>query len=435
VVVAERQVLRDLNLICVSARDFSVSFEPKDVSGQVAEEIAKCGEELERLGAAIKLRAAAQVEETGQFQCHGHKSAGTWLAGVTGEPVGRAISGLDVIRAAERHPVIENALRSGELSVERAKQITAAAEKFPEHALELVEASPGQGFDEFKKTCDSIRFASRSAEDEIERHERMRRQRSCRIWTDQEGFGHLQAKLTPDACAVVKENLDRFEREVFNKARVDGAHESREAYRADALVFMAEASCFRPVPQESTNGKKRKTEKVTKTQIVIRVDYEALKRGHAEPGEVCEIPGVGRVSVPIARGILGDSLLQMLVTNGIDVFTVVSDTRYVRRALDVALKERDPTCVVPGCNATQFLERDHCKRDYGKKGKTEIDNLCRLCRWHHDLKTHGGWEIRGGPGNWSFEEVYVRTPDGPVPGNDPPQLEPELEVPEATQLF
>jgi Domain of unknown function (DUF222) len=380
--------------------------------------------------AIIKLRAAAQVGETGQYERHGHKTAGTWLAGVTGEPVGRAISGIELVKAAERLPVVENALRSGELSVERAKQITAAAEKFPEYAEELVDASVGQTFDELKKACDSVRHASRSAEDEIQRHERMRRQRICRIWTDEEGFGRLQAKLTPDACAVVKENLDRFTDEAFNKARQDGAHESQQAYRADALVLMAEASCFRPSPDEETDGKKRK--KVTQTQIVIRVDYEALKRGHAEPGEVCEIPGVGRVAVPIVRGILGDSLLQMLVTNGIDVFTVVTDTRYVRRAVDAALKERDPTCVVPGCNATQFLERDHCKRDFSKKGKTEIDNLCRLCTFHHDLKTHGGWEIRGGPGNWSFEEVYVRTPDS-VPGNDPP--DPPPEHPESPQLF
>ena len=433
-VVAGTSLLQELDELREDARRISACFEPKNLSGEEAEKIVGVADEVERLFGTIKLRAAAQVESTGQYERHGHRSAGNWLAGVTGEPVGRAIAGLDVIKAAERHPVIENALRSGELSVERAKQITAAAEKFPEHALELVEASPGQTFDEFKKTCDSVRFASRSAEDEIQRHERMRRQRSCRIWTDQEGFGRLEAKLTPDATAVVKENLERLEREVFNKARLEGAHESRQAYRADALVCMAEASCFKPVAEEMTNAKKRKTQKVTQTQIVIRVDYEALKRGHAEPGEVCEIPGVGRVSVPVVRGILGDSLLQMLVTNGIDVFTVVSDTRYVRRALDIALKERDPTCVVPGCNATQFLERDHCKRDYSKQGKTEIDNLCRLCSYHHDLKTHGGWEIRGGPGNWSFEEVYVRTPDGQVPGNDPPEPPPP-QSPEPTQLF
>ena len=433
-VVAGTSLLRELDVLRDGARRISESFEPKDVSGEEAEKIVGVADDLERLFATIKLLACRRVDETGQFERHGCRSAGTWLAGVTGDPVGRAVSGIELLKAAERHPVIENALRSGELSIERAKHIAEAANQFPEHAFELVEASAGQNFDEFKKACDSVRFASRSAEDEIGRHERMRKQRSCRIWTDQEGFGRLEAKLTPDATAVVKQNLERYEREVFNNARLEGSHESRQAYKADALVAMAEASCSRPAPEENTDTKLRRTQKPTQTQVVIRVDYEALKRGHAGPGEVCEIPGVGRVSVPIVRGILGDSLLQMLVTNGIDVFTVVSDTRYVRRALDIALKERDPTCVVPGCNATQYLERDHCKTDYAKKGKTEIDNLCRLCTFHHDLKTRGGWEIRGGPGNWSFEEVYVRTPDLPRGSTDPPE-HPEPEHPEPTQLF
>jgi hypothetical protein len=133
------------------------------------------------------------------------------------------------------------------------------------------------------------------------------------------------------------------------------------------------------------------------------VDLDALVRGHAEPGEICEIPGVGPVAVAIARSVLcGDALLQLVITNGIDVSTVVSDSRYVRKALQIALEERDPVCVVPGCQTDEPLERDHWRTDFAKDGATELDNLVRVCSWHHSLKTHHGWRLEGGPGKWRF---------------------------------
>ncbi len=275
-----------------------------------------------------------------------------------------------------------------------------------------------------------MRFSSRSEEDEVQRHERMRRARQCRLWTDEEGFGRLHAKLAPDAFAVLKANLERIERDVFDKARKEGAHESRQAYLADALVSMAKAS------GSETGGDGTTKSASTKTLVRIRVDLDALIRGYAEAGETCEIPGVGRVSVAIARAVLGDALLELVITNGIDVSTVVSDSRYVRKALNIALQERDPTCVVQGCNATDFLERDHWQKDFSKKGKTAIYNLARLCGFHHRQKTHGGWVLSGGPGNWSFEEVYVRTPGSSESEDDPPDPEHDPpDPPEPTQLF
>ena len=36
-------------------------------------------------------------------------------------------------------------------------------------------------------------------------------------------------------------------------------------------------------------------------------------------------------------------------------------------------------------------------------GQTALENLARLCRWHHAQKTHHGWTLRGSPGNWIWE--------------------------------
>ena len=45
-----------------------------------------------------------------------------------------------------------------------------------------------------------------------------------------------------------------------------------------------------------------------------------------------------------------------------------------------------------------------------------LDNLARLCRWHHYQKSHLGYRYRGGPGTWTWIP-----PDQPT---DPPHLPP-----------
>lgn len=440
---AVRSVLRELARHRDGVRDLLRVFEPREVSGSAAADIVSAAEDLERAASALKLMAAGRVEETGLHERRGHRSAGSWLAEVTGEPVGRALSGLETLRAAKRHPSVEEALRAGALSVERAKQITAAAEVFPEHAPELVEAASEQGFEAFKKTCEAVRFASRSVEDEVTRHERIRRSRSCRIWTDQEGFGRLEAKLTTDAMAVVKGSLESFERDIFNEARTQGVRESRQAYMADALVAMAQGSSEAGSGSELSENSKVSSKGASRCSgsnrprclVRIRVDLEALRRGYAEPGETCEIPGVGRVAVPIARDVLGESLLQMVITNGVEVSTVVSDTRHIKKALMVALQERDPVCVAPGCTASDHLEVDHWRTDFANGGRTELDNLCRLCGWHHDQKTYGGWVVGGGPGRWSFEEQFVCSTGPPLDSGDVDRAHGANAPPEPEKLF
>ncbi len=174
---------------------------------------------------------------------------------------------------------------------------------------------------------------------------------------------------------------------------------------------MAKASLLRRGPGStggSTTGpasttKKARGDRAPGTTLVrIRVDLEALLRGHRIPGETCEIPGIASVPVKAVREILGDSLLELVLTKGKDVTTVYSDSRYIKKALRIALEERDQTCVVPDCAMSDPLEVDHWTTDYGKGGKTSLDNLARLCPYHHHQKTHRGWRLEGGPGAWRF---------------------------------
>jgi hypothetical protein len=245
--------------------------------------------------------------------------------------------------------------------------------------------------------------------------------------------------MTADALGVIRANLGRFEKEIFEDARKDGRRETHQAYMADALVAMALASVASGESGGSDGGlvdgevdgsdvgspersTRRRRAVDPKALMRLRIDADAFLRGYAEPGETCSIPGVGPVPVAAARALLGEAILELVITKGVDVTTVVSDSRYVRKALQIALEERDPVCVIPGCDKSDPLERDHWRVDFIDKGPTSIDNLARLCPFHHDQKTHRGWVLDGGPGQWRFFK-----PDRTPAADGTPGAEPESE--------
>jgi 5-methylcytosine-specific restriction endonuclease McrA len=115
--------------------------------------------------------------------------------------------------------------------------------------------------------------------------------------------------------------------------------------------------------------------------VHVRVDHAALLRGHTEHGEVCEIPGIGPIPVSVARQLAGDSVLSVLVTDGVDVTAVAHAGRTIPASIRRALLERDPVCVVPGCEVSDGLEIDHIV-PFGEGGTTSI---AKLTRWQSDL--------------------------------------------------
>src|SRR5438132_1416613 len=87
---------------------------------------------------------------------------------------------------------------------------------------------------------------------------------------------------------------------------VSQRRKSYEAYAADGLVAMAEASASRDMP-----GRRG-----PKVMVQVRVDHAAWVRGHTEAGEVCEIPEAGPIPVATARALASDSILSAVVTKG-----------------------------------------------------------------------------------------------------------------------
>ena len=235
-----------------------------------------------------------------------------------------------------------------------------------------------------------------AAVDEEDRYRRVHRGRCMRSWVDRHGVGRLSARLAPDELTRLVGEVDRRCDELVEDAIRGGWFESRDALRADALADLARPDSATPAGPDS--------------MIHVVVDYDALMRGHTVPGEQCEIPGIGPIPVSVARRLSEDAFLKVLLTNGVDVVAVAHGGRTIPAHLRSALEIRDPKCIVPRCDVRRNLEIDH-RNTFGRTKVTKLDDLARLCRWHHHQKTFLGYTYRGGPGTWQWIPPQNRDED------------------------
>jgi hypothetical protein len=129
---------------------------------------------------------------------------------------------------------------------------------------------------------------------------------------------------------------------------------------------------------------------------LLRVDVEALRRGGVTGDQLCEISGVGPVPVTVARELLGDAVLKLVITRGIDVCNVTHLGRGPTAAQRIALAWTSPGCTVEGCARTR-VEYDH-RLDWKDTRHTRLDELDPLCEYHHDLRTRRRWALVPGHG-------------------------------------
>ena len=97
-----------------------------------------------------------------------------------------------------------------------------------------------------------------------------------------------------------------------------------------------------------------------------------------------------------------DSIIDLIVTQGQDVRAIVTHTRTVARAVQVALEERYPSCGKWDCDATAHLENDHTV-EYATSGHTKYEELVRWCPHHHDLRHHGSTPVQLDDGTWDLK--------------------------------
>jgi hypothetical protein len=382
--VTDESVIPEFQAVIGQLRSALGRLEPRYLSSAETVQLMQLFTEAERLAAAGRTLVSRQVERSGAWRTEGHRTAAHWVAATTGVSVGQAVGTLETARCLERLPATTEAFASGDLSEAQVREVASAAAASPEAESELLDAAQTESVASLRDRCRRVRAA---ATDETQAYERIRRSRYLRHWTDPEGALRLEARLTPDDGARVLAGIEPHRQRIFAEARAAGRRERSEAYAADALVVLA--------------GGNARSARGPSAVVHVRVDRSALIRGHAVRGEVCEIPGVGPIPVATARRLASDAILKAFVTDGADVTAVAHVGRTIPARLRTALEARDPTCVVPGCGARQGLEIDH-RIPFAEGGPTSLDNLARLCHWHHYLKSHHRYRLGGTPGKWTW---------------------------------
>jgi len=366
-------------------------FEPRLLDGHGAVRAVELFARVKHLGAAGAALAATRVDETHAYRERGARSAGHWLAAATGDTVASAFRALETADALAGLPATAQAFRAGRISEAQAHEITGAARKDPSAEAELVGAARGStSMKGLKDRCRRVRAAAEV--DDAAWAKRLHDGRSLRQWIDGDSAVCGAWRMSPDKGAEVKAALDAETDLIFREARAGGVRESREAYASDALHALV------------TRGPRR----ATSASLVC--DEAPVQRGHALRGERCEIPGIGPIPVTIARAMLADAKVRAVPRDGELLPQYSSDGRYYPQWLKDWLDQRYPVCGQPGCDADFHLQYDHVVA-LEDGGRTEKDNLWRLCWHHHDLKTNRGWTVKGTPHRWELV---------PPDGRDPP---------------
>ena len=418
--------------------------DPDAVSGSAAGQLWAALDRVERLAAGGKTLLARRVADTHQPDRDGARSAAEALARRAGTTVGAARDAVDTSTRLRKLPLVDAAVRRGDLSPAQAAAVSAAAAAAADPTTEqrLVDLAATVSLPELREECARVKAAADP--DPAATNARLHRRRALRRFTDPDGAWTLIAKGTPQAGAAINTALDPIIDQILRHARANGRNEPYEAYAFDALHALATghtpaagdpiatpgvdrpatfgaataavtagpaaesvdpaaggdngqaAFAAAPGPTQPTAPALSPPRPNPRYLALLRVDLAALRRGGVAGGELCEISGVGPVPVSVARELLGEAVLKLVITRGVDVCNVTHLGRGPTAAQRVALAWTSPGCTVEGCARTR-IEYDH-REDWKDTRHTRLDELDPLCEFHHDLKTRHGWALVPGHG-------------------------------------
>ena len=366
-------VFEDLGSAVATLERVVADLEPGVFDATGAKRLVDLFTRAERLSVAGRGLAARRVQDGLSWKREGHRSAAHWLAASTGVSVGSATRSLQMARELEALPATAEAFRAGELSEAQATEIAGAATRDPSAETRLLDrARVGS----YKGLRDSCREASVRAADDLTTAGRLHEGRAAHAWTDSDGFYRLNVSLAPDEGARLDSALRTKTDEIFRAAWRAGKREPVAAYMADAIMALLSHGPSKPM------------------EVRLDADHAAIQRGYVEPGERCEIAGIGPIPVTIARALLNDARITVLGRHGSDITTISSPTRTIPAKLRRWLERAYPVCGAEGCDCSERLEIDHIV-PVEEHGPSDQINCWRICPHHHKLKTYYGWKVEG----------------------------------------
>jgi len=172
----------------------------------------------------------------------------------------------------------------------------------------------------------------------------------------------------------------------------DGAEEffggvgalTKDMKRADALAAIASLYLSSTLDEAAAHRRP--------LTVNVTIDLPTLMGLAENPGELA---GYGAIPASVAREIASDARWKRFITEPItgNLLDFGRESYEPPQALKDFLIARDRTCRFPGCRRSAILsDLDHAQ-SWDSGGVTSSENLGALCRRHHKLKTHYGWQL------------------------------------------
>gem|GEM_PF-3455264 len=128
-----------------------------------------------------------------------------------------------------------------------------------------------------------------------------------------------------------------------------------------------------------------------RANVGVLIDLPTLLALRDNPAE---LPGYGPLDPELARALAADNAWRRFLHDPITGQILdLGHTKYEpSRKLREFIHARDPKCTYPGCNQqARRSQLDHIQP--WPEGPTDRSNLHPLCVHHHNLKTHGNWQV------------------------------------------
>jgi hypothetical protein len=388
--------------------------DPDDIPACEATRLFEGLERIVRTATAARTLLARRVDDSLEWRRLGFRTAAEFMAARSGTSLGAARTQMETSNALRGLPATRDRLLDGTLSADQGAAIAGAATVNPAAEHQLIDCAATSNLQELREQAQRAKAAADP--DPEATHARLHRERRGTRATDPEGARLLKLRGPADLAAIIEAELDRLTDEIFRARGKAGTTECRDAYVYDAAVEMARRSARADDAPASARPRPSRPEHLA----LLRLDVAALRRGRVERDELCEITGIGPISVGTAKGLLGDAVLKLVLTNGTDVAHVTSLTRSPTQAQRYAMLWTSPTCIAEGCSRT-IVEYDHVHgAEFKDTQHTRLDETTPLCPGHHDLHTHHGWALVAGTG----KRPMVPPDDPRHPGHGPPGPDP-----------
>lgn len=321
----------------------------------------------------------------------GEAAAVTVLRDVLGQSRGGAKRDVKFAEALVRLPATAGALRAGDITPQHARVIAEAAEKIDVDEVELASLARRQHLDRFRR---SVRehVNARIGDDLDERRRQQRAERELNIKQHPDGMYTLFGRFDPVAGARIETAILGTADKLWHAE--DPKNRPMMTQRlADALEMLV-----------TRNG----AGKAQGVDLLVFAEYDAVAGMLKNP---TLSDGTPLTPEELLRLACDANVLPALFDTAGQPLWLGQGRRRATAGQRAVLTKRDGGCV--GCGASTDWCQAHHVRHWAKGGPTDVDNMCLLCSYCHNLVHRYGASIvqdRNGKFGLEFPDGYRPRP-------------------------